>query len=136
MAYRAAVWSFALASWLVSAPAIAEPFSLNQVPPGKKVTLPTMTTTVLASMVRVRVTSTDWPQVLKISHRQTKGPAAPMAIAIYDRHQQRVRYATIRPRKPILYTFKDLGSIDIVAMNLRRGVDLALSSNSPIGLSH
>lgn len=136
MSHRLALWSFLLATLMMSAPVIAEPFSLNEVPPGKKVTLPTMTTTVLAKMVRVRVTSTDWPQVLKISHRQASGSAAPMAIAIYDRHQERVRYATIHPRKPILYTFKDMGSIDIVAMNLRRGVDLALSSNSPIGLMH
>lgn len=116
--------------------AASEAFSLNQVPRGMTVTLPTMTRTVLASMRRIRVTSTDYPQTLKISHRQMKGSKAPMAIAIYDRYQQRVRYATVHPRRPILYTFKDLGSIDIVAMNVRRGVDLALESNSPIGLSH
>lgn len=116
--------------------AASKPFSLNQVPPGKKVTLPTMTRTVLASMKRIRVTSTDYPQTLKISHRRYKGSLAPMAIAIYDRYQQRVRYAIVHPRQPVLYTFKDLGAIDIVAMNIRKGVDLALESNQPIGLSH
>lgn len=133
---RAAFAALAAAMLLHAPHAVGESFSLNQVPPGKTVTLPTMTRTVLASMRRIRVTSTDYPQTLKISHRQYKGSNQPMAIAIYDRYQQRVRYATIHPRKPILYTFKDLGSIDIVAMNIRRGVNLALESNSPIGLSH
>lgn len=114
--------------------AMAEAFSFNQVPRGKSVTLPTMTRTVVAAIKRIRVTSTDYPQTLKISHRSKSNQ--PMAIAIYDRFQNRVRYATIHPRRPVLYTFRDLGAIDIVAMNIRRGVDLAFESNGPTGFSH
>lgn len=116
-------------------------FKLSQLPKGKSVTLPTLTSTLVSKIKTVRITSTDLSQVLKITISR-KNPKNRIKIAIYDNHLDRVKYVNIYKNKPVLYSFKDISSIQIISdltnnkRKLAKNSVLILESNRPVSISH
>lgn len=94
----------------------AKSFNLSSMPKGAEITLPYPATTSMTLNDRVTVSATDNPQSIKIMSRllNHKKPAKNIDIAIYDRNSERVRYITIKPNVPYIYSFKGLSSIVIV----------------------
>ena len=94
----------------------AKSFNLSSMPKGAEITLPYPATTSMTLNDRVTVSATDNPQSIKIMSRllNRKKPAKNIDIAIYDRNSERVRYITIKPDVPYIYSFKGLSSIVIV----------------------
>ena len=93
----------------------AKGFDLNSLPRGASVTLPQPAVTIIPLNTRVTLSATDSPQSLKITtHSQTRRGAVTLELAVYDRHSERVRYLTIRPGVPYVYSFKGLSSIVLI----------------------
>lgn len=94
----------------------AKSFNLSSMPKGSEITLPYPATTSVTLNDRITVSATDNPQSIKIVSRllNNKKPAKNIDIAIYDRNSERVKYITIKPNVPYIYSFKGLSSIVIV----------------------
>jgi hypothetical protein len=83
-------------------------------PLGAEVTVPPAAKTIVPMGARIKLSSTDNPQTLRIipiGNGETF--AAPIKLAIFDAHQDRVKYVRIAPGSPFLYSFKGLSTITI-----------------------
>lgn len=131
--------SFFLVIILTAENAMAEGFKLDNLPRGKSITLPTLISTLLTKKKSIKVTSTDSAQVLKITRYQAE-KKGPIKIAIYDNYLDRVKYLNVYRGKPVLYTFQNLSSIQIVSNvetnQKSRYEKIKIESNGPISISH
>ena len=94
--------------------AVAAQFAVDQMPMGAEITVPPTAKTTVPLGSRVKVTSTDSPQTIRIIPVGNGSTfAAPINLAIFDNHQERVKYVTVRPNEPFLYSFKGLSTISI-----------------------
>ena len=90
-------------------------FDLNVLPRGSEVTLPQPAVIFVPLDTRVTLSATDRPQSLKITtHSLNKRKVTALELAVYDRNSERVRYLTIEPNVPYVYSFKGLSSIMII----------------------
>ena len=99
---------------LCSEAAFADHFAVDQMPVGAEVTVPPAAKTIVPMGARIKLSSTDNPQTLRIvpiGNGQTF--ASPIKLAIFDTHQDRVKYVRITPGAPFLYSFKGLSTITI-----------------------
>ena len=93
----------------------AKGFDINVLPRGSSVTLPQPATIFVPLDTRVTLSATDSPQSLKLtSHSRNKRQATQLEVAVYDPNSERVRYLTIKPNVPYVYSFKGLSSIMII----------------------
>lgn len=95
-------------------PVFAALFAVEQMPVGSEITVPPTAKTTAPLGSRIKVTSTDSPQTLRILP-VGDGMTFPASInlAIFDKNQERVKYVTIKPNEPFLYSFKGLSTIAI-----------------------
>jgi hypothetical protein len=101
-------------SFVGSSMAAAESFSVEQMPIGADVTVPPTARTIVPMGARVKLTSTDNPQTIRIVPVGNGSTfAAPIKLAIFDSHQDRVKYVQVTPNAPFLYSFKGLSTISI-----------------------
>lgn len=101
--------------WCSAGISAAKGFDLNILPQGAAVTLPQPATTFVPLNARVTLSATDSPQSLKIMSHNLRGKnTTTIEVAVYDRHSERVRYLTIKPGVPYVYSFKGLSSIMII----------------------
>ena len=89
-------------------------FPVEQMPVGSEVTVPPTAKTTAPLGSRIKVTSTDSPQTIRIVPIGD-GATFPSSInlAIFDKNQERVKYVTVKPNEPFLYSFKGLSTIGI-----------------------
>jgi hypothetical protein len=115
-----------LGALLISGISHANNFSIDQMPIGAEVTVPPTAKTVVPMGTRVKLTSTDNPQTIRIVP-VGNGSVFPAAIklAIFDAHQDRVKYVEVAPNAPFLYSFKGLSSISIQSALVKGGADTA-----------
>ena len=93
----------------------AKGFDINVLPRGSSVTLPQPATILVPLDTRVTLSATDSPQSLKLTaHNRNKHKATQLEVAVYDPNSERVRYLTIKPDVPYVYSFKGLSSIMII----------------------
>ena len=93
----------------------AKGFDLKVLPRGAAVTLPQPAVVFVPLDTRVTLSATDRPQSLKLTaHSLTKRKATALELAVYDRNSERVRYLTIAPDVPYVYSFKGLSSVMII----------------------
>ncbi|WP_141734667.1 hypothetical protein [Oligoflexus tunisiensis] len=118
----------------------AEHFDILQLPKGASVVLPHPASTLVPLNVKVRVTATDRKQILKIGAISSNGSTKAVNIAVYDRYQPRVKYVSIRPGGFVLYSFKNLNTLQLVPQNSKdpglRQTRLLLESNRPMGVGY
>jgi hypothetical protein len=133
---------FLLGSFLVSSTCFAGHFSIDQMPPGAEVTVPPTARTVVPMGARIKLTSTDSPQSVRISPVGNGSVfAAPIKLAIFDPHQDRVKYVVVSPNEPFLYSFKGLSSISIVPSLVRsspeavKGIKMEIESDKAVTLA-
>jgi hypothetical protein len=103
-----------IAVTLCSGVAFADHFAVDQMPVGAEVTVPPAAKTIVPMGARVKLSSTDNPQTLRIvpiGNGETF--AAPIKLAIFDSNQERVKYIRVTPGAPFLYSFKGLSTITI-----------------------
>lgn len=113
-----------LGSLLVSGMALANNFSIEQMPIGAEVTVPPTARTVVPMGARVKLTSTDNPQTIRIVPVGNGSVfPAPIKLAIFDTHQDRVKYVEVTPNAPFLYSFKGLSTIAIQSTLVKGGAD-------------
>lgn len=106
-------WIFSL-SMAASTSALCDHFSVDQMPIGAEVTVPPTARTIVPMGSRVKLTSTDNPQTIRIVPIGNGSTfAAPIKLAIFDSHQERVKYVEVTPNAPFLYSFKGLSTISI-----------------------
>jgi hypothetical protein len=121
------------------APEQAEHFDILQLPKGASVVRPHPASTLVPLHVTVRVTATDKKQILKIG-AISKGSTKAVNLAVYDRYQPRVKYLSIRPGSFVLYSFKNLNTLQLVPQNSKdpglQQTRLLLESNRPMGVSY
>lgn len=99
----------------LSAPGHAESFSVDQMPIGAEVTVPPSAKTTVPMGTRVKISSTDTPQTIQIvpiGNGTTFATA--IQLAIFDSKLDRVKYISVSPNAPFLYSFQGLASISIV----------------------
>ena len=93
----------------------AKGFDLNVLPRGSEVTLPQPAVVFVPLDTRVTLSATDSPQSLKMTaHSPNKRKASTLELAVYDNNSERVRYLTIKPNVPYVYSFKGLSSIMVI----------------------
>ena len=93
----------------------AKGFDLNVLPRGSEVTLPQPAVIFVPLDTRVTLSATDSPQSLKMTaHSLSKRNATALELAVYDSNSERVRYLTIKPDVPYVYSFKGLSSIMVI----------------------
>jgi hypothetical protein len=123
-----------------SAPEQVEYFDILQLPKGASVVRPHPASTLVPLHVKVRVTATDRKQILKIGAISSNGSTQAVNLAIYDRYQPRVKYLSVKPGSFVLYSFKNLNTLQLVPQNSKdpalRQTRLLLESNRPMGVSH
>lgn len=99
---------------VVASMAKAQSFSVEQMPIGAEVTVPPTAKTIVPMGSRVKLTSTDNPQTIRIVPVGNGSFfAVPIRLAIFDAHQDRVKYVQVTPNAPFLYSFKGLSTISI-----------------------
>ncbi len=93
----------------------AKGFDLNVLPQGAEVTLPQPAVVFVPLATRVTLSATDNPQSLKMTtHSLSKSKMTALELAVYDPNSERVRYLTINPDVPYVYSFKGLSSVMII----------------------
>jgi len=117
-----------------------EIFDLRELPKGATVTLPHPAATYISLRGEVKLTSTDLPQMIKISTHSPNGQRVPpVTIAIYDPWRDGVQHLKVQPDGVAVYSFKSLDSIRIVPKSSSKHVataQLKIESNKPLGISH
>jgi hypothetical protein len=135
---------FVLVFILQTLPCLARPagFYLQSLPKGKDVTLPRPAISIVPLNDRVTITATDMPQTMKLSTvNLNDGKPISFRVKIYDAHSDKVKQVTVTPAAPFLYSFKDIGSISLVAeAPTVKGAaistyGLRLESDKPMGLA-
>ena len=122
-----------------SVEALAAQFAVEQMPVGAEVTVPPTAKTTAPLGARIKVSSTDSPQTLRIIP-VGNGSTFPSSInlAIFDKNQDRVKYVTVRPNEPFLYSFKGLSTISIqpsltrAAFSAASGVRMQIESDKAV----
>lgn len=105
---------FLTIAMLLSPAAFADHFSVEEMPVGSEITVPPTAKTVVPMGARVKLSSTDNPQTIRIVPVGNGSVfAAPIKLAIFDQHQDRVKYVNVTPNEPFLYSFKGLSTISI-----------------------
>ncbi len=98
-----------------SSEARSNKFNINSLPKGKRVTLPRTVVTYVPITDKVKLSSTDMPQVVKLSAvKKRKGSSQNIKVAIFDSKSEQVRHVMLKPGASYLYNFKDIGSISVV----------------------
>jgi hypothetical protein len=94
--------------------ALAALFPVEQMPVGSEVTVPPTAKTTAPLGSRIKITSTDSPQTIRIVPigDGSTFPAS-ISLAIFDKNQDRVKYVTVKPNEPFLYSFRGLSTIAI-----------------------
>ena len=89
-------------------------FPVEQMPVGSEVTVPPTAKTTAPLGWGIKITSTDSPQTIRIVPIGN-GSTFPASInlAIFDKNQDRVKYVTVKPNEPFLYSFRGLSTIAI-----------------------
>jgi hypothetical protein len=99
----------------LSTSANAEVFSVDQMPIGGEVTVPPSAKTTVPMGTRVKISSTDTPQTIRIVPIGNGSTfATAIQLALFDAKLDRVKYIKISPNTPFLYSFHGLASIAIV----------------------
>lgn len=117
----------------------AAQFAVEQMPVGSEVTVPPTAKTTAPLGARIKVSSTDSPQTLRIIPIGN-GSTFPATInlAIFDKNQDRVKYVTVKPNEPFLYSFKGLSTISIqptltrTAQHASAGVRMQIESDKAV----
>ena len=115
-----------------------ENFAIDQMPVGAEVTVPPTAITVIPLGSRVKLTSTDNPQTIRIVPIGNGSTfASPIQVAIFDTHQDRVKYVRVTPNTPFLYTFKGLSTISLQSTaygtaQLSSGVRMQVESDKAV----
>ena len=113
-------------SSIASSALYAAQFSVEQMPIGSEVTIPPTARTTAPLGTRIKVSSTDSPQTIRITPIGNGSTfAAPIKLAIFDKNQERVKYVTVNPNEPFLYSFKGLSTIAIQPSLTKGHADLA-----------
>ncbi len=126
---------------LVSPSVFAQNFAIDQMPVGAEVTVPPTAKTVVPLGTRIKLTSTDNPQTIRIVPIGNGSTfASPIKLAIFDSHQERVKYVQVTPNAPFLYSFKGLSSISIQPSspthgNLAQGVRMQVESDKAVTIA-
>jgi len=118
-------------------------FDIKRLPKGKSVTLPHTAVTFVPVTDKVKLASTDMPQMVKLSAiSKRKGKTQDIRVAIFDSQSDRVKYVLLKPGASYLYNFKDLGSISVVPEIAKLSVNdasahyqLKVESNKPLEVS-
>jgi hypothetical protein len=114
-------------------------FYLQNLPLGKDVTIPKPATTWVPMAQRVKLTATDTPQ--SVSFRPVSagsGVLHPIKISIFDPNSERVKYVSVAPGTPFLYTFRQLGSITVIPekpAGADEGLSLQIESDKPLEIA-
>jgi hypothetical protein len=109
------VMAMLIFSFTISTTAQAELFSIDQMPIGGEVTVPPSAKTVVPMGARVKISSTDNPQTIRIVPIGDGSTfATAIQLALYDSKMDRVKYINVSPNAPFLYSFHGLSSISIV----------------------
>ena len=89
-------------------------FPVEQMPVGSEVTVPPTAKTTAPLGSRIKITSTDSPQTIRIVP-VGDGSTFPASInlEIFDKNHDRVKYVTVKPNEPFLYSFRGLSTIAI-----------------------
>lgn len=108
------IFTHVMGGFLCADTVLAALFAVEQMPVGSEITVPPTAKTTAPLGSRIKVTSTDSPQTLRIVPigDGTTFPAS-INLAIFDKNQDRVKYVTIKPNEPFLYSFKGLSTIAI-----------------------
>ncbi len=121
---------------------MAAQFPVEQMPIGSEVTIPPTARTTAPLGARIKVTSTDSPQTIRITPIGNGSTfAAPIKVAIFDKNQDRVKYVTVNPNEPFLYSFKGLSTIAIQPSlakghaNLAGGIRMQIESDRAVTLA-
>lgn len=120
----------------------AAQFPVEQMPIGSEVTIPPTARTTAPLGARIKVSSTDSPQTIRITPIGNGSTfAAPIKLAIFDKNQERVKYVTVNPNEPFLYSFKGLSTIAIQPSlakgqaNLAGGIRMQIESDKAVTLA-
>ena len=120
----------------------AAQFPVEQMPIGSEVTIPPTARTTAPLGARIKVSSTDSPQTIRITPVGNGSTfAAPIKLAIFDKNQERVKYVTVNPNEPFLYSFKGLSTIAIQPSlakgqaNLAGGIRMQIESDKAVTLA-
>lgn len=130
-------------SHLAWAAASSHAFILDSLPKGKSVTIPHPATTLLSVNMRAQFKATDMPQSLSFTVVHTDGGrVVPIRLAIYDKHADRVNYATVKPGTPFIYPFHAIDPITVIAeMRDPSSIEIykikvRVESNKPLEIAH
>lgn len=133
------MWQVIFLLGFISSSACAQDFSVDAMPAGSEVTIPGTAGTLVPIATRIMLSSTDSPQTVSLVPFGAN--AVPIEVAIFDRHQDRVKYVKIAPGIPFLYSFAKLSSI-YVTPNLPKGskpasasVRLRIASDKPLSIA-
>ena len=112
-----------LLGWgLVPGNLLGNGFNIDVLPLGADVTLPGPATTFVGLGATARLSSTDAPQTISLTSVSRDGMAGSvLTVAIFDKQQPRVKYVTLRPGTPFLYSFRGIGSISVRASESGQG---------------
>lgn len=114
-------------------------FSVQNLPLGSDVTLPGPAVTLVPLTERIKLSSTDRPQTIKLSSVNTKGGrGVPFKITIFD--SKKVKFITLEPGNSYLYSFSKVGSISVVSEKPRIEGDvshyqLQIESDKPLNIA-
>lgn len=127
---------------VVSSLAMAVQFPVEQMPIGSEVTIPPTARTTAPLGTRIKISSTDSPQTIRITPIGNGSTfAAPIKLAIFDKNQERVKYVTVNPKEPFLYSFKGLSTISIQPSlakgqaSLAGGIRMQIESDKAVTLA-
>ena len=120
--------------------AMADQFSVEEMPVGAEVTIPPTAKTTIPLGSRIKLTSTDNPQTIRLTPIGNGSTfASPIRVAIYDKHQDRVQYVNLAPNAPFLYSFKGLTSISIqpsqISGKTAKGVRMQIESDRALSVA-
>ncbi|SMF30191.1 hypothetical protein [Pseudobacteriovorax antillogorgiicola] len=118
---------------------LAEAFEISQLPRGKSVTLPRPALTLVPLDTKVRLTSTDRQQTIKLTSVSKRGRSIPFTIAIYDNLSEKVRYVKLKPGGSMVYSFRGMNTIEVVPLVPKQASNasharLQVESNRPLGI--
>jgi hypothetical protein len=116
---------------------MAGPFDINQVPKGKSITLPPPALSVISLPATLTLKATDRKQTIKLSTLHSSGPSSQVKVGIFTAGSERVRYVTLKPANPMIYTFSKLETIRLESQLVKGAAKLSkmkmvLESNRPL----
>jgi len=119
---------------------------LDSLPHGADVTLPQPATTLVGVGATVRLSATDAPQTISFAAIGRDGLAGKLLkVAIFDSAETRVKYVTVKPGTPFLYSLRGLETITVRAEFAARQTKdagssdptrLRVESDKPLQVAH